>query len=525
MNDTSLRRSAISTVLVMGCTLISRILGFVRTAAIGAIFGAGGSADVINLVFNIPNNLRKLLAEGALSTAFIPELSRQINDGTDRKNARHLASTILGLQIVVIVPILLITTLFPGLVVNVFENFADPEKRELSAVMLKWMMPYLLLISVSAVQMAVQNTHDRFFIPAITPPVFSICVIACLLVGQRSWGEMALAYGVLIGGLMQILVQYSSYRGLGYSLSPMFDFNNPAFKRVIKTWAPMLLTSSLFAVNNQIAMFLASLLRDKSASTLSYAIVFYQLPFGIFSASITTVLYPRMSRQAVGGDREGLLMSLGLGYRNLMALLVPSAMVMMVLGKPIIAIAFQRGAFTLTDTILTAEVLLAYSIGMPFVGLFNITQRAFYAMGQVRKPFLCSLAMVSLDILLSLIFVFQLDGGSASLALANSMAFAFGAALQYGMIKKNAGFSITRKTLLSIGKTLLGSGAGLLVMLLALSRIGSEWWMAGSSWTSLVLLGAICLISAAVILLLYVWMRVEVVSILLKTPPKKPLSS
>ncbi|MCK5249132.1 MAG: murein biosynthesis integral membrane protein MurJ [Spirochaetaceae bacterium] len=515
MSENSNRRSALSTVLVMGCTLISRILGFVRTAAIGALFGAGGVADVINLVFNIPNNLRKLLAEGALSTAFIPELSREITQDPTGNGSRRLAQSILGLQTVIIIPILLFSLFFPAQVLFIFEKFDDPAKKELSVVLFRWIMPYLLLVSVSAVMMAVHNTHDRFFIPAATPIIFSICVISSLVLGYQRWGAVSIGFGVLFGGVAQILVQYPTFRGLGYALTPSFGFREPAFKRVMRKWAPMLLTSSLFAINNQVAMLLASFLPDKSTSSLAYAIVFFQLPFGIFSASITTVLYPKMSRQAVQGDQKGFLSSLGFGYRNLWALLVPSAMALILLGEPIVAIAFQRRAFTFNDTILTARVLAAYSVGMPFIGLFNITQRSLYALGEVRKPFYCALATVAVDIILSVVFVFVADGSSVSLAWANSFAFIFGSILQFVVMRRKSGFRIQGETLQTFAKVLAGTGAGALVILTSYRILGADWWETGSSWSGLGLLIITAVITSGVILGLYGWMKVEAVSIIL----------
>jgi len=516
VSDDGHRRSARSTVLVMGCTLVSRILGFVRTATIGALFGAGGAADVINLIFNIPNNLRKLLAEGALSTAFIPELSRSVALNGDRRLSSDLASRIIGLQAIIILPLLAASLLFPDQVLVIFESFGDPAKRELSTVLFRWMMPYLLLVSVSAVMMAVQNTHDRFFLPAITPIVFSVSVIASLVLGHRRFGAVAVGVGVFIGGLAQIAVQYPAYRRLGYRLSPMLRFRDPIFRRVLRKWAPMLLTSSLFAVNNQVAMLLASALPDKSASLLANAIVFFQLPFGIFSASITTVLYPKMSRQAALKDVEGLRSSLGFGYRNLWALLVPSAMALILLGQPIVSVAFQRRAFTLIDSQLTARVLAAYSVGMPFVGLFNITQRAFYATGEVRKPFLTALIAVAVDIILSLLAVFVLDGDAASLAWANSAAFAAAAVFQYVLARRSLGFTLRGQTVTVFGKVLLTTAAGAAVVMLGYRIFGRSWWFEGSSWSSLAILAGIAASSAGVILVLYRLLNIEVVSIILR---------
>lgn len=516
MSESSHRKSAISSVLVMSCTLGSRILGFVRTATIGALFGAGGIADVINLVFNIPNNLRKLLAEGALSTAFIPELSHQIAEDSSGKSSQHLINRILGLQVLIIFPMLILSTLFPQYFIRLFENFSNPEKRELSIALFRWMMPYLFFVSVNAVMMAVQNTHDRFFIPAVTPILFSVCVLLSIFIGYLRWGAMAIGYGVFIGGIAQILLQYPSYRRLGYALVPNFSFHDSVFQRVMKKWLPMLLTSSLFAINSQIAMLLASFLPDRSVSYLTYAIVFYQLPFGIFSASITTVLFPKMSRQAALQDIQGVCDSLGFAYRNLWALLLPSAIIMIVLGEPIVAMAFQRQAFSLSDTIFTASVLAAYAVGMPFVGLFNITQRAFYAVGRVRQPFYCALAVVGIDIALSLIFVFLLDGGSQSLAWANSLSFIVGAVLQYIVLRKSIGFTLSSETGMAFGKILLITGFGLAVMLFTYRVLGRHWWQQGSNWSGFGQLLLIVGMGSFVIIGLYFWMKIEIVSVLLK---------
>lgn len=511
--SSSHRRNAVSTVLVMSGTLLSRILGFVRSATVGALFGAGGQADVINLVFNIPNNLRKLLAEGALSTAFIPELSRQITEDSTGKQSQRLAGSIMGLQIIIILPLLAISMLFPHKIIGIFQNFQDPVKRELSALLFRWMIPYLLFISASAVMMAVHNTHNHFGIPAFTPVVFSICVILSLLFGYARWEAVAMGFGVLLGGLAQILVQYPGFRSLGYTLVPNFNFQTPGFRRIIRQWIPILLASSLFAVNNQVAMLLASILPDKSASSLAYAIVFYQLPFGLFSASIATVLYPAMSRQAAAKDFDGLVTSLGFGCRNLWALLVPSAVLLSILGEPIVAAAFQRGAFTRLDTVLTAQVLTAYCVGMPFVGLYNIAQRTFYAIGNTKKPIICALIVAGMDIILSLVFIYFLNGGSRSLAWANSLAFAFGAILQFLLLHKELSFSFSKRNIIDSGKVILAAAIGFVIAFASLKLDGGGWWIDGSSWRSFAFVMAAGLLSAGAVFLFYWWSKVETVSI------------
>lgn len=509
------RQSARSAFVVMGCTLISRILGFIRTATIGALFGAGGTADVINLIFNIPNNLRKLLAEGALTTAFVPELSREIVLHPSGSQARVLSRTIIGFQILAIFPILLVSFLFPEQFLYIFERFNDPYKKELSVALLRWMMPYLLFVSLSAVMMAVHNSHNQFLVPAITPIVFSICVIMSLLLMQRRWGTVSIGVGVLIGGLAQIFIQYPSFRRMGYRLIPSFDFTNDSLRRVLLKWLPILLTSSLFVINNHIALLLSSTLPDGNTSSLTYAIVFFQLPFGIFSASIATVLYPKMGRCAALNDKRGLVDNLSFGYQNLWALLVPSAMILILLGEPIVAIAFQRRAFTLENSIATANVLAAYSVGMPFIGLFNITQRALYALGEIRRTFFCALFTIIIDIALSLVFIFWGGGNSVSLAWANSIAFMAGSILQYISIRQVGRFRIEEKVLPAFGKILIGTAAGAFVILGFYRLFGRAWWLSGVSWSGFGLLVLIFLVSSVIIVALYALMRIETASLFL----------
>jgi putative peptidoglycan lipid II flippase len=223
-----------------------------------------------------------------------------------------------------------------------------------------------------------------------------------------------------------------------------------------------------------------------------------------------------MSRRAVTGDKKGLLESLSFGYRNLWALLVPSAMILILLGEPIVSIAFQRRAFSFSDTVLTARVLAAYSFGMPFIGLFNITQRSLYAMGEVRKPLFCAMATVTVDIVLSLFFVFSENGSSVSLAWANSISFLFGAVLQFLVMRRVSGFRIDRNTAVTFLKVVAATIIGAAVILLFYRIIGRSWWMDGSSWKGLGILFITGVSTAGVVLAFYIWMKVEALSIIFK---------
>lgn len=510
-----IRRTTVSTVIVMTATLGSRVLGFVRQAVINAVFGASGEADVLNLVFNIPNNLRKLLAEGALSSAFIPVLSAAVVQDETGEQARGIVGRLLAFQFVILIPTLLLSVIFAGPIVDFILDFPEPGRQDLAADLFQWLVNYLLLISVSAVLMGTINAHQRFLIPAVTPLLFSVCVIAAVLLLHRRLGIHAMAVGVLIGGVAQILFQLPEFRRLGYRFSLSFAFHSAAFRRILRQWMPVVATASIFTVNTQVAMFFASGLADGSGSALTNALTFWQLPFGIFSASITTVLFPRMSRLAAAGDSEGLKSTLQYGFRYLIAVLVPAALVMGLLGEQIIAVAFQRGEFTLANTLMAARVLRGFCVGLLSVGAYNFFQRFFYSVGDYRTPMAVAGLTLFVDVALSL-WLKETVLAVAGLSLANSIAFTIGLALFIIRARGHVG----ALSFAGIGATVLKTtvvAVPVVAMTLGFEQIaGSSWWESGSSGVGFAYLVGIAGVLAIVVLGLYTLLKVEVVSVLLR---------
>jgi putative peptidoglycan lipid II flippase len=423
--DASIRRSTFSTFVVMISTLGSRILGFVRVAVVGAFFGGSGEADVLNLVFNIPNNLRKLLAEGALSSAFIPVLSERIVRDPDGDSAEKLVSKIITFQFVILIPVLAVSVFFSPSIVRFILDFPEPERQILAARLFRFLIHYILLISISAVMMGTLNSHSRFFIPAVAPLLFSISVITAIVTLHETLGIFSMAVGVLIGGAGQILFQAPVFYRLGYRFTPSFRFMTPEFKKVIRQWLPVVGAASIFTIGQQVTLFFASGLEDGSGSAITNALTFWQLPFGIFSASITTVLFPRMSRQVIEQNTSGLKESLEYGLRYLFTLLVPSAILLVLLGRELIAVALQRGLFRPQYTILASRVLVGYSLGLFSAGAYNFLQRFFYAVNDFRTPALVAFVTFLVDVTLA----YRLKEAGlrvAGLSVANSVAFSVG---------------------------------------------------------------------------------------------------
>jgi len=520
LKETTRRQSLLSTIAVMSGTLGSRILGFVRIALVSMYFGASGEADILNAVFNIPNNFRKLLAEGALSSAFIPELSRQIVDDPTGKKARDLSRSILGLQLLILLPLSLFCIFFPEIVLKVFIRFREPWKLDMAVSLFRWIFHYILLISVSAVLMAVLNSHNHFLVPAVSPLLFSISVIASIVIWHESLGIFSMVLGVLGGGVAQILWQYPFYRKIGYSIRPRLHFGEESFRRVMRQWGPVLITSSIFTINQQIAVYLATGLDEGSTTALSNAIVFWQLPFGIFSASITTVLFPKMSRQAGEKNWKGLSYTLQEGIHMLAVLLIPSTVLLMFFGPELISTALQRGEYRADDTMITSRVLLAYAPGMFFVGSYNLLQRSYYSQGDYGFPLKTAIGAVVADISLSLVFI-QMGWGVASLAWANSIAFIAGSLiLLFTGLRGNIIFDFPRFSV-QILKVITAQIPMILVILLFKRIFPVSRFFAGSGWGNFGIFALEGFTSLGILLFFYNLMKLDVMSILKRRSDKK----
>jgi putative peptidoglycan lipid II flippase len=277
---------------------------------------------------------------------------------------------------------------------------------------------------------------------------------------------------------------------------------------------PVVAASSVFAINQFVAVLFASGLEDGSSSALANAVIFWQLPQGVFGVSIMTVLFPRMSREAGADDRPALKRTLGFGVRGIVALLVPSAIVLALLGREIIAVAFQRGEFELADTVRTAEVLWAYCIGMASVSAFTFLQRFFYSYGDYRTPTVAAVGVVAIDIALSL-WLKETPLRVTGLAVANSAAFTVGALALLARTRHVVGGVEIAAILTTLGKTLAATLPSVVVILLARRWLGA-WWQAGSSVASFGIVAALGIVSVGLVAAGFALLRVEVATALIR---------
>lgn len=510
MSSESRRSTSVSALVVMTATMFSRVLGFVKIALISHLFGATGKADVFNFVFDIPNNLRKLMAEGALSSAFIPTLSQSIaaKDGSDKR----LVRTLLTFQVLILVPLCVLAVIFKREIILFLSEYEDPAQIELAASLFQFFIHYIVFVSISAVLMATLNSRRHFLTPALAPIVFSICVIISVTAFHGKWDIFSMALGVLSGGVAQILIQLPAFYKNGYRLTPDFHFRDPYFRTILRRWVPVLFASCIFFVNQLIANKFASGLEDGSVSALKNSIIFWQLPQGIFGASLSTVLFPKMSREAAENDLDGLRRSVNYGLTFLFLLLIPSSLILILFGPQMTAVTLQHGKFTLNDTVLTAQVLAFYSIGLFFSAGFTFLQRFFYSRQKFALPVAVSVVLVAIDIVCSL----QLKETSlrvSGLALANSIAFTAAFFIQLVLVKrdlKNIGFmsflkEAAKGTLAMIPFTAYLIGVGFL-----------DYWKSGFSAVNF-LIAALLGIGAVLILFASFYLfKIEILSDILK---------
>ncbi len=354
--------------LMSSGTFISRIMGFIRDITMANFFGTTGVSDSFFLAFKIPNMLRELFAEGSMSAAVIPVLTGYNKD--DPKSARQLVRVLLGFIFIVVGILCVLGIIFAGPIVSVIGRglLSDPTKADtfaLTVMQVRVMMPFLLFVSLGTILMAFLNSNRKFFIPALSPAMFNLSIIVTIiaLASRLEQPIMAAAIGVVLGGMMQFLVQTPSYKATGGSLKPSFDFKHPGLKKIGILVIPVTLGMAVSQINIVIGAFLAAFLPGGSITYLFYSMRLVQFPIGIFGVAMGIAILPSLSLHAHKGDINSLKEDFSFALRLLFFIGVPAMAGLMALRVPIVATLFQHGEFTRASTAGTAHALLYYSIG------------------------------------------------------------------------------------------------------------------------------------------------------------------
>ncbi len=434
-------------------TLTSRILGFVRDVVVARAFGAGLLTDAFFVAFRIPNLFRRLLAEGALSTAFIPVFTDYLATRPRAEFNRMLRAVAGGLLLTLCAVSAVGALLAPWLVAVMAPGFsAVREQLRLATTLTRLMFPYLIFAGLAALAMGVLNAHRRFFTAALGPAVLNVGMIAAvlLLAPRLQVPVLALAVGVLVGGLGQFAIQLPQLKRLGVPLRPSAEFSHPALRRVTRLLGPTVFGLAAVQLNVFVNTLLASLLPGGSISFLYYADRVVEFPLGVFGIAVATAALPPMAEQAARRDLRGLSETVNFALRLSCFVAVPASAGLWLLREPITRVLFERGRFGPEETLATAWALGFYALGLTAFAAVRIAAQAFYALGDTRTPVKAGIAAVALNVAAALALMGPLRHGG--LALAASASAAANLAILLWLLRQRLGALGGRRILRSIGR-------------------------------------------------------------------------
>ena len=414
--------------------MTSRILGVVREQVLAAMFGAGNAMDAYNVAFRIPNLVRDLFAEGAMSAAFVPTFTKKLAaDGTEA--AWRLGNYVVNALIAITGVLVVLGIIFAEPLVTAFaSDYREvPGKLELTVLLTRIMLPFLTFVAVAAAVMGMLNSLHKFFIPALSPAMFNVATIVCaftlvpLLPRYGLPGIAAIAIGTLVGGVAQLALQWPLLRREGFSYRPTLKWSDEGLRRVLVLMGPGTIGVAATQVNVFVNTVLATAEGTGAVSWLNFAFRLMYLPIGLFGVSIATATLPAVSRHAAQEDKAAVRNTIADGMSLMLMLNVPATFGLLVLATPIVRLIFERGAFTPADTAATAAALQLYALGLLGYSVVRIASPAFYALGEARTPVKVSVATVLFNAALNILLVRAL--GYRGLALGTSIAALFNATL------------------------------------------------------------------------------------------------
>jgi putative peptidoglycan lipid II flippase len=460
-------------------TMSSRLLGLARDLVLAHVFGASHDMDAYTVAFRIPNLLRDLFAEGAMSSAFVPTFTRVLTlEG--RQAAWRLGNLVITALLLVTGTFVVLGMIFTWPLVSfAAEGYAQvPGKLELAASLARLMFPFLTLIAIAVGFMGMLNSLHRFFIPAFAPATFNIgtlATMAVLIPVFRSQGIRpiyAVAVGTLVGGLGQVLVQWPALRREGFRYRPLVDVRDPGLREVLRLMGPGTMALAAVQINVLVNTMLATTQGEGAASWLTFAFRVMYLPIGLFGLSIATAAIPSLSQHAARDDRAGMRSTLSSALRMMLMLNVPATVGLVALASPIVALLFEHGSFTRDATAATAAALVCYAPGLIGYSAIKLAVPTFYSLQDSRTPVMAGAISVAFNLSVNLVLVRVL--GFRGLAIGTAASALFNATLLMWSLRRRLGGVDGRRIAVAFAKVLAAS------FVMGLAAWGTEHWLAGA---------------------------------------------
>ena len=479
--------------------MCSRLLGLLREQVFAALFGGGLAMDAFTAAFRIPNLLRDLFAEGALSTAFVTTFSKTIARGGD-EDAWRLANKVATMTALVLGVICIAGMIFSGPLVALLVPGFDAAKAALTVHLTRIMFPFILLVSLAALVMGMLNAKNVFGMPAMASSFFNVgSIVGGVMLGywlDPHFGPHALvglAFATLIGGALQLVVQLPSLARLGYRFRPDFGWRDPRVKAILLLMGPAVIAASTTQVNVLVNSMFASTLGDGAIFWLAIAFRLMQLPLGLFGVALGTVTLPLLSRLVVAGRMDAFRSELARAMRWAFLLTLPSTVGLMVLAEPIISVLYQHGKFNAYQASQAAGALRFYAIGLAGYAALKVLVNAFYALERRKTPMMVSFLAVGLNLLLNWIFTFRLGWGHRGLAFSTGCIATFNFSLLYLLMRARLDGLESRRLLALLGKVAVAS------LSLAAVCAASAHWLLGD-WQTQPFFSKLCVLLGTVVL-------------------------
>ncbi|MGY4515948.1 putative peptidoglycan lipid II flippase [Lysobacter sp. HA18] len=390
-------------------TMVSRVFGLIRDITISSVFGVSAATDAFMIAFRVPNFMRRLFAEGSFSTAFVPVFT-EVKETRSHAELKELTSRVAGTLAGILMLITALGLVFTPQVAwlfNLGESGIAPGKYELTIELLRLTFPFILFVSLTALAGGALNAFHRFGIPALTPVILNLCMIAAALwlAPHLQVPIKALAWAVLFAGILQLLFQLPSLAKLDLLTVPKWGWSHPGVRKVVTLMVPTLFGASVAQINLLFDTVVAARLFVGSQTWLSLADRFLELPLGVFGVALGTVILPSLSGHHVRADRAGFSRAFDWGLRATMLISLPAAAGLMMLSKALVATVFQHGHFNAFDTGMTAMSVFGLSFGLPSFALLKIVLPAFYARQDTRTPVRAGVAALIANMVFSAILI------------------------------------------------------------------------------------------------------------------------
>ncbi|MBF0439265.1 MAG: murein biosynthesis integral membrane protein MurJ [Magnetococcales bacterium] len=448
-----------STAIISFFTLLSRISGFIRDMIIAGAFGASMGADAFFVAQKLPNFLRRLFAEGAFSTAFVPVFADHMAQGNPQATQEAVQSVFTHLAAWLLLVVALGQVIMPALVFVAAPGFIDDAmKFDLAVVLSRITFPYIFFISLAALAAGILNSHQKFAIPAATPILLNLSMILGATVFTQYFNPpvMGLAVGLVLGGILQLAFQLPAIYRLGLGFSFRWNPRHPSIRRILLLMGPSVLGVSVAQINLLLDLFLASWLPEGSISYLYYADRLLEFPLGLIGIALGTAILPTLSAKAAKGDQAGFQGDLEMALRIIAFLTIPATVAIILLREPMLALLFERGAFAPETTHLTANALLAYALGLSALAMVKVIAPAFYAMKDTRTPVRIAIICMVSNMVMNVVLMFPLQ--HVGLALATSLGGFLNATLLLRALRNKTGFGLSRDLYITLFKAAVASG-------------------------------------------------------------------